>query len=313
MPGEYEQSGQWVIIASMSNSPFLSRFLKKSLPSLLLLALLVIEPLKAKAEISIVTTIRPLQLIAEAIVQEYGMVTSIVSGQQSPHQFTMSPNDRRALGEADMLIWIGADFEIYLADFFEQESRAEITLNILQLSGLTLYDAAADQLDAHIWLDTGNALKIAEAVAERLWRLDEANGSHYRQNLARFRRSLENTNREISELLQRSPGQHYVVFHNAYQYFEKQFALQHQFALLSDPEIEPGIREILNTRDRIKANRPDCLLHEITSSIELIDTMLDGYELKTVVVDLLGENLSAEDGYIGLINNVAAKFSSCLY
>ena len=246
-------------------------------------------------------------------MQEYGVVTSIVSGQQSPHQFTMSPNDRRALAEADMLIWIGADFEIYLADFFEQESRAEITLNTLQLTGLTLYDAAADQLDAHLWLDTGNALKIAEAVAQRLWRLDETNAGHYRQNLAHFRRSLENTNREISELLQRSSGQHYVVFHNAYQYFEKQFGLQHQFALLNDPEIEPGIRQILNTRARIKVSRPHCLLHELTSSMKLIDTMLDGYELKTVAVDLLGENLSAGDGYIGLISNVAAKFSSCLY
>jgi zinc transport system substrate-binding protein len=297
----------------MSNFPFPSRFLKKSLPSLLLLVLLVIEPAKVKAEILIVTTIRPLQLIAEAIVQEYGVVTSIVSGQQSPHQFTISPSDRRALGEADMLIWIGADFEIYLADFFEQQSRAEITLNTLQLTGLTLYDAAADQLDAHLWLDTGNASKIAEAVAERLSRLDEANASHYRQNLAHFRRGLENTNREISELLQRSPGRSYVVFHNAYQYFEKQFGLQHQFALLNDPETEPGIRQILSTRERISVNKPHCLLHEFTSSMELIDTMLDGYELKTVVVDLLGEKLSAEDGYIGLISNVAAKFSSCLY
>lgn len=246
-------------------------------------------------------------------MQEYGVVTSIVSGQQSPHQFTISPSDRRALGEADMLIWIGADFEIYLADFFEQESRAEITLNTLQLTGLTLYDAAADQLDAHLWLDTGNASKIAEAVAERLSRLDEANASHYRQNLAHFRRGLENTNREISELLQRSPGRSYVVFHNAYQYFEKQFGLQHQFALLNDPETEPGIRQILSTRERISVNKPHCLLHEFTSSMELIGTMLDGYELKTVVVDLLGEKLSAEDGYIGLISNVAAKFSSCLY
>lgn len=246
-------------------------------------------------------------------MQEYGTVTSIVSGQQSPHQFTMSPADRRALGEADMLIWIGADFEIYLADFFGHTSRSDITLNTLQLSGLTLYDVAADQLDAHLWLDTHNALKIAEAVAARLGQLDEANARHYLQNLARFRRSVENANREISELLQRSPGHNYVVFHNAYQYFEKQFGLQHQFALLEDPETEPGIREILRTRERIKVNRPDCLLHETTSSMELIDTLLDGHELKTVVVDLLGENLSAGDGYIGLINNVAAKFSSCLY
>ena len=284
----------------MSNALFPSKFLKTSLPSLLLLALLIVEPAKAKAEISIVTTIRPLQLIAEAIVQEYGMVTSIVSGQQSPHQFTMSPSDRRALGEASMLIWVGTDFEIYLADFFEQENRADITLETLQLSGLTLYDAAADQLDAHLWLDTSNALKIAEEITERLRQLDEVNASHYRQNLARFRRSVESANREISELLQRSPEYNYIVFHNAYQYFEKQFGLQHQFALLKDPETEPGIREILNTRKQIKAKRPDCLLHETSSSLELIDTMLDGYELKTVSVDLLGEKLSAADGYIGL-------------
>ena len=312
-PPEYEQGGQWVIIAPMSNSLLLSRFLAKSLPCLLLLALLFIEPAKAKAEISIVTTIRPLQLIAEAIVQDFGVVTAIVSGRQSPHQFTLSPSGRRLLGEADLLIWVGGEFEVYLADFFAHQSRAEITLSALELSGLTVHYIAPDKIDAHLWLDSNNALIIAEALTARLQVLDVLNASHYRQNLAWFRSSLKDVNEQISASFQRGPRKHYVVYHNAYQYFEKQFSLGHQFALLDDAETEPGIREILSTRRQITANRPHCLLHETTSSMALIATMLDSYELKTVAVDLLGEKVSGPEGYIGLINSVAANFSSCLY
>ncbi|MBL4729432.1 MAG: zinc ABC transporter substrate-binding protein, partial [Gammaproteobacteria bacterium] len=61
----------------------------------------------SRGDESIVTTIKPLQMIAEAVVQEYGSVSSIVDAQQSPHHFTVSPSDRIALARADMTVWIG--------------------------------------------------------------------------------------------------------------------------------------------------------------------------------------------------------------
>lgn len=284
----------------------------KNLLGFLVWMLLSSVPARAAAELSIVATIRPLQLIAEAIVQDFGTVAAVISAQQSPHYFTMSPSDRRLLAEADLLLWIGGEFEIYLADFFAQQSQATTTLTALELPELTLHDAAPGQVDAHLWLDSNNAVKIAEAVTARIAVLDTANASQYQQNLAQFRRSVEKLNTEITGLFQRSTGNKYVVYHNAYQYFEKQFGINHQFALLADPETEPGIREILRGRRQIQQTQPNCLLHETTSSLAIIDTMLDGYRLKTVTVDLLGEKVSGAGAYIQLINNVAANFLNCI-
>jgi zinc transport system substrate-binding protein len=296
----------------MSNSLPSTPLLMKNLPGLLLLLLLASIPVRAGAEVSIVATIRPLQLIAEAIVQDLGSVTAVVSGQQSPHNFTLSPSDRRLLADADLLLWIGAEFETYLADFYAQSSRAAITLTALQLPQLTLHAAAPGQVDAHLWLDSGNAVIIAAAVTARLVDLDATNAAAYQQNLAQFRRSADKLNTSIKGLFQRSTGNTYIVYHNAYQYFEKQFGLRHQFALLADPETEPGIRATLNGRRQIKQNRPGCLLREATSSQAVIDNMLNGYELKTVTVDLLGEEVLRAGTYIELINNVAVDFSNCM-
>ncbi|PCI77087.1 MAG: hypothetical protein COB20_09145 [SAR86 cluster bacterium] len=268
----------------------------------------------SRADVSIVTTVKPLQMIAEAIVQEYGSVSFIVDPQQSPHHFTVSPSDRLALARADMAVWIGPLFETHISDFFTQTGFKAKTITVIDTPGLQLHTVGDGQLDAHLWLDSSNAIRIATAIADRAAEIDPVNATSYRQNLGKFSVEIESRIHQIAQKFQAPSATNYAVYHNAYQYFEQQFGLQHDMVILQDPEVQPGIREIIELRSQVTEQRPSCLLLEFDSSLELVSTVLNGHELKLITVDLLGGNVnSSENPYSEFIANLADDFYQCLY
>ncbi len=268
----------------------------------------------SRADVSIVTTIKPLQMITEAIVQEHGSVSSIVDPQQSAHHFTVSPSDRIALARADMTLWIGPLFETHISDFFVQENNKAKAITVIDLPGLQLHTVGNGQLDAHLWLDSSNAIRIATAITERLATLDPVNAISYRQNLENFNVEIESSDKKVAERFESPSTANYAVYHNAYQYFEQQFGLQHEMVILQDPEVQPGIREIIKLRSEVKEQQPSCLLVEFDSSPDLISTVLDGSVVKLITVDLLGSNVDAsENAYSEFISNIANDFYQCLY
>jgi zinc transport system substrate-binding protein len=267
-----------------------------------------------RADVNIVTTIKPLQMIAEAVVQEYGSVSSIVDPQQSPHHFTVSPSDRINLARADMAVWIGPLLETHISDFFVQAGFKAKTITVIDTPGLQLHSIGDGQLDTHLWLDSSNAVRIAKVIAERAADMDPVNAISYHQNLEKFSSEIESKNLEIAQKFQSPSATKYAVYHNAYQYFEQQFGLQHDMVILQDPEVQPGIRETIALRRQVNDQRPSCLLLEFDSSSDLINTVLNDHELKQITVDLLGKNVnSSENAYSEFIANLADDFYECLY
>jgi len=268
----------------------------------------------SRGDVSIVTTIKPLQMIAEAVVQEYGSVSSIVDPQQSPHHFTVSPSDRINLARADIAVWIGPLFETHISDFFVQTRFKAKTITVIDTPGLQLHSVGDGQLDAHLWLDSSNAVRIAKVIAERAAEMDPVNATSYRQNLEIFSVEIESANQQIAQKFAAPSAANYAVYHNAYQYFEQQFGLQHDMVILQDPEVQPGIRETIQLRRQVNDQRPSCLLLEFDSSSDLVSTVLNGHELKQITVDLLGSNVnSGLNAYSEFIANLADDFYQCLY
>ena len=267
-----------------------------------------------RADVNIVTTIKPLQMIAEAVVQEYGSVSSIVDPQQSPHHFTVSPSDRINLARADIAVWIGPLFETHISDFFVQTQFKAKTITVIDTPGLQLHSVGDEQFDAHLWLDSSNAVRIAGEIAKRAAEMDPVNAASYHQNLGKFATEIENRKQLIAQKFKAPSATNYAVYHNAYQYFEQQFGLQHDMVILQDPEVQPSIRETIQLRRQVNDQRPSCLLLESDSSFDLVSTVLNGHELKLITVDLLGSNVnSSSNAYSEFIANIADDFYQCLY
>ncbi len=290
-------------------------FLRVGLLSLLL------APGQVRAELSVATTIKPLQLIAEAILQHHGEVSLIVKANQSAHQFSISPSDRFALARADIVLWIGPQFESQLSSLLSQSKASLLTAS--ELEGMTLYQIseeshAGHSIDSHLWLDSRNVLRIADNLATLAAQIDSANANDYRNNLASFRESIDGAVATITQWLSvpsparsNSNQMSFVVYHNAFQYFEKEFGLEHKFELIRDPEVQPSIREIAATRNLFVTQQPGCLFVEPDANMDLVATLLDDYEIVSYSVDPLAYAL-AEDDYASFLLSIAEPFRNCL-
>lgn len=263
----------------------------------------------------VVASIKPLQFIAEAILGGEGSVSALIAGSDSPHHFNLSPNDRLLIEQADVLLWIDPTFEIYLASLFGDIAASESSLLVTasEISGLTLHRFPGGELDPHLWLSQGNATLIAQALTEQLVSIYPEKASHFQAGLDQFR----NENDEQAQALQRQLSNQYVanylVYHDAYRYFEHDHGLSHSASLVADPEIQPGMRDVLEVRKIIGATNPVCILLEPDASPALVDTMVQNDAVKRITIDLLGSNLeSSPSAYWQLIDHVATGFSSCL-
>lgn len=285
------------------------KFIPKSALYFILATLL---PGMVHADVTVVTSVRPLELIVRAIVGEHGQVGSLVDVRQSPHHYTMSPSDRIAIANAQILVWVDPGFEVYLDDVFGSRHDDKTVITLSALDGAVLHRSARAELDPHLWLHTGNALALARATATTATTIDPANTDFYRHNLDRFALEIERLNDRIRAQISAAPMPEYAVYHDAYRYFEEQFGLTHSFALLLNPDLEPTVQQLLRARRKFREAAPRCLMLEPDANAAVVETMLGDYAVARITMDLLGSEVTPDgDGYITLLDNLAASFRQC--
>lgn len=160
----------------------------------------------ARAEVSVLTSIKPLQLVAAAIQDGVGQPDVLLPPGASPHQYALRPSDVRRLREVQLFYWIGPDLENFLPKVLAGRQGASVAVQ--DLPGMHLrkfvnfeeeehaghdehdHDHRPGMLDAHLWLLPANARTIAARMAEDLAQVDPANAGRYRANLKAFEERL---------------------------------------------------------------------------------------------------------------------------
>ena len=110
-------------------------------------------------------------------------------------------------------------------------------------------------VDAHIWLSTANARAMVLAMANTLATADPVNGERYRRNAEIADRRLAALRDDIARTLEPVRARPYIVFHDAYQYFEREFGTTVLGAVTLSPERPPGARTLMQVRDRLVAGQ----------------------------------------------------------
>ena len=291
---------------------------------LILILLIGSSATKVFAGVDIVASIKPLQLIAQEIAGPDSVVSLLVPPNQSPHHFALKPSDARKVARAQMIVWIGPGMEIFLKDLLSLIPDDSVVIESMSLTGLRKYPLdrqrrsqteplADSQVDAHIWLDTGNATLIAAEIVKHLLVLDPTNSSLYKNNMEKFVARLTTLRAEMAEELNAIRGVKYAVYHNAFQYFEMEFGLKHQFEFVQDSEIPPGVRQLLNARKLTDEKAISCVIKDVSARSAIIDTVLADRKIKVVTADLLGQHLSTvEHSYAGLMSRLKDNFLTCL-
>jgi len=324
-----------MLISCNDVSPMTRHLRVTILGSLFIAAFFTAYSTTAQAQARVVSSITPLQMIANAITDGVSEPAVLIPSSQSYHHFVLRPSTVRVLNDADLFVWVGPELETYLSSAVSQLSRQKSIVQVLSLPSLVVHhahDAEDDSeilipddglhaghqhkhgtmIDPHVWLDTRNAALIARAISAELVRIDPGFAPQYRANLERFEVLLTQLNNEIADNLWMPDQAQYAVYHNAFQYFERQFGLDHDLVFVASEEMQPGVRHMLTVRRAIEARPLLCLMEDVTTQAATVQTLLGGNELLRVKADTLGQNLSPGPmAYIYLIDNLAGAFRQC--
>ena len=167
--------------------------------------------------------------------------------------------------------------------------------------------------DMHIWLDPVNAGVMARAIASVLSEADPANAGTYSANAQALRPRLEELTAQIAAEMAPVRDKPFIVFHDAYRYFEDRFGLTAAGSMVVSPDRSPGVRRISELRDKIRELGVACVFAEPQFEPRLIDVIIEGTPARTGTVDPLGATIeSGPELYFTLIHNMAVSFRSCL-
>jgi zinc transport system substrate-binding protein len=150
-------------------------------------------------------------------------------------------------------------------------------------------------------------------IAAQLSAADPENAGRYFENAAAARAEMEALSAEIAETLAPSKGGSFVVFHDAYQYFENDFDFPASGAISISDASDPSPARIAEIQGRIKEEGIDCVLSEPQFNPGLIATVMEGSEANTAVIDPLGAELEPGAAlYPQLLRNMANTLAECL-
>ena len=364
--------------------------------SLVFLAGLVSSVAHANEPIKVLASIKPVHSIVSAVMKGVGEPSLIITGNESPHTFSLRPTDAKLIQDADLIFIVDEELEVSLADPIKTIAQNAQVIQLSTAEGMIrkpfreriliephhegeeheeehaeeehadehaeeehadehaeeehadehaeeehadehaeeehadehAEEEHADEhaeeehghahgtgdVDLHFWLDPVNGVAMANLIKDALAQADPENAAVYAANANEFSNQIEQLMPKLEEKLKSLGEKTFIVFHDAYQYFEDRFGLSAAGSIHISPERPSGIRHISDLRDIVEEYRIDCVLAEPQFNRRLVDVITEGLtETRVSVIDPLGSTV--EDGpnlYFELIENLADTFSECL-
>ena len=165
--------------------------------------------------------------------------------------------------------------------------------------------------DPHIWLDPMNAKVILSEMAEHLIENDQENASKYKANLKKAHKDLDRLTKKVKSELNKDFKS--IVFHDAYQYFEKRFGVNVLGAFTVNTDVLPGAEQLSEIREIIEHEKVSCVFSEPQFNPDIINAVAKDTNIKTGVIDPLGATLDpGKNLYFDLIKNMSSSFKVCL-
>jgi zinc transport system substrate-binding protein len=291
---------------------------------------------------AVVASTKPVHSLVSAVMGDTGTPTLLVKGAASPHTYSLRPSDAAALESADVVFWTGHGMELFLGEALETLSTKATVVELAETPGIELlptreggafeahahgdedhdhdhaheeegHDHAEGEGDMHFWLDTENAKLMVTEIAEVLSTADPDNAAIYAANAEAEQARLDALEAELAATLGPVVGKPFLVFHDAYQYFESRFDLDVAGTVTVSPEAMPGAARIDELRAKVAELGATCVFAEPNFEPAIVGTIVEGTAAKAGVLDPEGASLTeGPDLYHQLLRGIATGLVDCL-
>ncbi len=284
-----------------------------------LVAAIAAGPAAARAP-RVLATIPPVHALAAMVMGGTSALGLLVKGGADPHGYKLRPSDARLIQNADVIFWIGPELETALVNSLATLARRAHIVSLSSVSGIKRTRARVSpgqrhsiRADPHIWLDPGNAASMVRAMARTLAAVDRANAAAYAANAKNSIRRLTALDRELRDRLANVRRIPYVVFHDAYRYFEQRYGLNSLGAVTTDPDQPPGARRLRAIQRVMIERKARCMFVAPGTRPAIAEMLRRGTAARIAVLDPLGAANPPGPGAYGiLMRSLAAALTDCL-
>ena len=290
----------------------------------------------------VISTIQPINSLVSAVIGNTGKSITIIPSEQSPHDFKLKPSDVKVLQNGNIIFYVSNHLESSITKVFKNLPKNIKLINLMEESGVNhlairdndawerhdhhghddhddhdkhgkKHDDHEKEDDVHVWLSPDNAIKIVQKVNKVLSLYFPENSKIYNDNTTKFIDKIRNLKMELVKELSPIKNKPYIVFHDAYQYFEKTFELNAVGSVALEGDIASSPKQISLIKDKIVKSKALCVFQEPQFDSKLVKIVVEGTDAKIGTLDPLGVNISEnKDFYLQLITNMAKSLKECL-
>ena len=320
-----------------------NKFLSTTSAFLLSTSILVADIPKVTVDIA------PVHSLVSKVMNGVGKPDLIIPAGASPHEYQLKPSNAKSLQNADIVFWIGEDLTPWLEKGLSSLAQDASITSLLDLSGLELLsfregalfeahdhgedhddhddhdhdkkkhddhddhdDHAHGEHDPHAWLSPQIAKIWLNVIAAKLSEVDPDNAAKYFSNAKSARDNVDSLVSEVNSILDPIRDKKFVVFHDAYQYFERDFGISASGAISLGDASDPSPARLAEIRKRVVDEAVECVLAEPQFNQGTVNAVVDGTKANTTVIDPLGVKLEAGPSlYENLIRNLATNLAKC--
>ncbi len=282
----------------------------------------------AEENTKVVATIAPLHSIASYLLKGVDTPELIISKQLSPHNFQLKPSQRQAIAEADLVLWVGEMLERPIEKLLKDkkgqviglhELEGKINIRNFDESGHDHHDHDDHHghdhsgMDPHFWLSPSNMVIYADVIAQPMYQIYPDHVEQISTNLKELTGRLSTLQAELKSALSELQDKPYLVFHDAYGYFEDEYQLNNVGALTVNPERGIGAKKLLETKKQIEQTQTQCLFSEPQFENKIVKKISAVSGVNTGQLDPIGVSFDAgSELYIELITGLKNALVDCL-
>ncbi len=284
------------------------------------------------ANAAVVASLKPIGFIAAAIADGVTDTEILLPDGASEHDYSLRPSDVKRLQNADLVIWVGPEMEVFMEKAVNKipPSKQVTIAQLPDVQPLLLKGNDEDEHDhaggensdehhhhgdynMHLWLSPEIARASAVAIHKKLVELMPQSRAKLDANLKDFEAQLATTDKQVGNELAPLKGKGYFVFHDAWGYYEKHFGLTPLGHFTVNPEIQPGAQRLHEIRTQLVEQKATCVFAEPQFRPAVVESVARGTSVRMGTLDPLGTNIKlGKTSYSAFLTQVANQYASCL-
>ncbi|QTM69229.1 zinc ABC transporter solute-binding protein [Buchnera aphidicola (Hormaphis cornu)] len=283
------------------------------------------------AQAAIITTIKPLGFIIEAIANKVMNVDVLFPNKELKHHYYLKPSDINKIKKADLFIWIGPEINSKfskLMSYLDNNKKIQLTLvneiqpfffqsnNKKNFENFLITDSrlkSENKIDTNLWLSPNIALNIAKLVHHKLCKIIPNKKFKIDQNLLSFQHKIIQAKNQILIKLLPFYKKKYFLLNNTNQYFEKYFGLHPTIVLLPyHSTMQLNANYLYKIQQDLSKQKNSCIFIESSYNKNIIKILLKDSNIKVGIVDLFGSQIPlTKNSYISFLFMLTKQYINC--